>query len=65
MSVGTWHKPDDRMPVIGDAVIAAYPDGRHTVLRAYPESGGWIWTLANGGPALEPEFWFEPRVCVE
>jgi hypothetical protein len=61
MSIGVWHKPEDRMPCIGVTVVAAYPDDRHVVLCAYPEADGWHWTYADGKPAAQPEFWLEPR----
>lgn len=61
MSIGTWHKPADMMPAIGQSVIAAYPDDRHVVLIAWMQRGDWCWTYADGSHAPDPEFWLEER----
>lgn len=61
-NVGKWHKPADRMPVIGVGVVAAYPDARHVVLHAYSEGDGWYWTDHLGRTVSDPEFWLEENL---
>jgi hypothetical protein len=66
-----WRKPKDSMPVVGQPVVVQYPDGRQTVLYAYPAASkpvyriqsadDYYWIAVSGQPSPAPAFWLDEQ----